>query len=184
MWCWNAVPFGRAVCSTDSGNICIFGIRAGIGQKEKIFFELLENGEIIKAEMKNKPVTGTLEFTKLDFSTREPIPYTLIEIYNSKDEVIFSGRTDEKGMIVIPELIYGKYYIVEKETASPDYILNNEKMYFEILEDGKIVKAAMYNEKVVFEVPNTEKNDSNIFLIIGILLIISGGVILYGKNKK
>ena len=152
--------------------------------KEKIFFELLENGEIIKAEMKNKPVTGTLEFTKLDFSTREPIPYTLIEIYNSKDEVIFSGRTDEKGMIVIPELIYGKYYIVEKETASPDYILNNEKMYFEILEDGKIVKAAMYNEKVVFEVPNTEKNDSNIFLIIGILLIISGGVILYGKNKK
>lgn len=152
--------------------------------KEKIFFEILENGEIIKAEMKNKPVTGTLEFTKLDFSTHEPIPYTLIEIYNSKDEIIFSGRTDEKGMIVIPELIYGKYYIVEKETASPDYILNDEKMYFEILEDGKIVKATMYNEKVKIEVPDTEKNDSNIFLIIGILLIISGGVILYGKNKK
>ena len=135
-------------------------------------------------ELNNFYKKGSLEFTKTSFVNSEAIPNTLIEIYNSKDEVIFSGRTDEKGMIVIPELIYGKYYIVEKETASPDYILNNEKMYFEILEDGKIVKAAMYNEKVVFEVPNTEKNDSNIFLIIGILLIISGGVILYGKNKK
>lgn len=34
--------------------------------------------------MKDKPITGTLEFTKTDVSTGEPLPNTLIEIYNEK----------------------------------------------------------------------------------------------------
>lgn len=151
---------------------------------EKVYFELKENGEIVKAEMKDKPITGTLEFTKTDISTGEPLPNTLIEIYNDKDELIFSGRTDENGKITIPEIRYGKYYILEKE-APEGYTLNPERMYFEILEDGEIVKATMVDEKIVVEVPNTGITDSYIIEIVGSLLAIGGiGVIIYVKKKK
>ena len=154
---------------------------------EIVYFEITEDGEVIKAEMKNKPITGKLEFTKVDFSTNEPIPNTLIEIYSVDDEEnpIFSGRTDENGMITIDELRYGKYFILEKETASPDYILNTEKMYFEILEDGEIVKCTMVNELTPIEVPNTEIEDSHVFEIVGGLLILVGlGGTVYAIKKK
>ncbi len=151
---------------------------------EKVYFELKENGEIVKAEMKNKPVTGTLEFTKTDVSTGEPLPNTLIEIYNDKDELIFSGRTDENGKITIPEIRFGKYYILEKE-APEGYTLNPERMYFEILEDGEIVKATMTDEKVIVDVPSTGITDSHFIEIIGALLTLGGiGVIVYVKKKK
>ena len=85
---------------------------------------------------------------------------------------------------VIEELRYGKYYILEKE-APEGYILTEEKMAFEILEDGEIVKANMVNEKVVIEVPNTGLNDYFVLEIISGLLMISGiGVIIYAKKKN
>ena len=151
---------------------------------EKVYFEIKEDGEIVKAEMTNRPILGTLEFTKIDISTSEPLPNTLIEIYNENDELIYSGKTDENGMIIIEELRYGKFYIIEKE-APEGYILNEEKMFFEIKEDGEIVKATMVNEKVVIEVPNTGLNDYHIYEIISGVLVLSGlGVIIYAKKKR
>ncbi len=114
---------------------------------EKIYFEIKENGDVVKANMTNEKIKGSLEFTKTDFSTGETIPNTLIEIYSAEtDKLIFSGRTDENGKIIIKELEYGKYYILEKECEG--YVLNEERMYFEILEDGEIVKTTMENQKI------------------------------------
>lgn len=156
---------------------------------EKVYFEIKEDGEIVKAEMKNKPITGKLEFTKLDFSTNEPIPNTLIEIYSVDDEEnpVFSGRTDENGMIIIDELRYGKYFILEKETASDKYILNTERLYFEIKEDGEVVKSTMVNELAPVPVPNTGINDnlSIVIQLAGTVIIFSGiGAIIYANKKK
>ena len=114
---------------------------------EKVYFEIKDNGEIVKAEMQNKPIIGGLEITKVDISTGEVLPDTLIEVYNDKDELIFSGRTDENGKILIENLRYGKYYFVEK-LAPEGYQINNEKIWFEIFEDGKIVKSIMKNDKI------------------------------------
>ena len=135
--------------------------------------------------MKDMPITGTLKFTKLDVSTSEPLPNTLVEIYNADtDELVFSGRTDDKGMITIEDLRYGKYYIIEKE-APEGYTLNDEKMYFEILNNGEIVKATMTDEKIVIEVPITGETDYHVIEIIGSLIILSGiGVIVYVKKKR
>ena len=152
--------------------------------EEKVYFEIKEDGKIVKAEMTNRPILGTLEFTKVDISTSEPLPNTLIEIYNENEELVFSGRTDENGMIVIEELRYGKYYVLEKE-APEGYILNEEKMFFEILEDGEVVKTTMVNEQVVIEVPNTGLSDYYVVEIISGLLMLGGiGVIIYAKKKK
>ena len=151
---------------------------------EKMYFEVLKDGEIIKSNMKDKKITGTLEFTKTDVSTSQPLPNTLIEIYNDKDELIFSGKTDENGQIIIKELEYGKYYILEKE-APEGYQLNPNKMYFEIKEDGEIVKSNMTDELIIVEVPNTELNEFPLFELVSIVLVGLGtGVIFYAKRKN
>ena len=149
--------------------------------EEKVYFEIKENGEVVKANMTNEKVKGSLEFTKIDLSTSEPLPNTLIEIYNELDELVFSGRTDENGMIIIDELEYGKYYILEKE-APNGYILNKDKMYFEILEDGQIIKTSMTNEKV--EMPKTFNTDLVSIITISSTAIIGIALLLYAKKKK
>jgi len=154
--------------------------------QEKMPFEIKENGEIIKSTMKDEDITGTLEFTKADISTDEPLPNTLIEIYNAEnDELVFSGRTDENGNITIDKIKYGKYYILEKE-APEGYQLNPEKMYFEITEDGQVIKSVMKDEKIV-EVPNTGLSEINYDKVTPIIVIVLGaGLIIYAtkKNKK
>ena len=149
---------------------------------EKMYFEV-KGEEIVKSTMKDEKITGTLEFTKTDFNESVTLPNTKIEIYNDKDELIYTGTTNEEGKIVIEELEYGKYYILEKN-APEGYNLNTEKMYFEIKEDGEIVKCTMKDEKII-EVPNTELNDLHIKEIGSIMLCVAGiGVIIYAKKKR
>ena len=152
--------------------------------EEKMYFEIKEDGEVIKSKMKDDDITGDLHFTKVDYSNDNPLPNTLIEIYNAEsNELVFSGRTDDEGKIIIEKLKYGKYYILEKE-APEGYEINPEKMYFEILEDGEIVKAIMKDHQIV-EVPKTDKTDLKELLVSGITLMILGtGFIIYGKKKK
>ena len=58
-------------------------------------------------------------------------------------------------------------------------------MYFEILEDGKVVKATMTDEKVVIEVPRTGITDTHIIESAGAWFVLGGiGVIVYVKKKK
>lgn len=137
------------------------------------------------AIFKNELIKSDLEFTKSDFSTGELLPNTLIEIYNAETEqLIFTGRTDENGSISIKNIGYGKYYILEKE-APEGYILNEEKMYFEVIEDGKIIKANMKNEK--YNVPDTGLSNINFDYVISFIFIIIGlGIVIYEiiKNKK
>ena len=133
-------------------------------------------------DLENYVSTGSLIFSKVDFSTSEPLPNTLIEIYNDKEELVFSGRTDELGQIKIVRLPLGKYFILEKEAPS-GYKINTEKMYFEIKENNEIVKCTMTNE--VFEVPNTGLSNINFEIIVSIVLVMSGlGLIGYGFFKK
>ena len=155
--------------------------------ENKYYFEIDEYGKTYKLTLKNEKITGKLEFSKVDFSTSEPLPNTLIEIYNENDELVYSGRTDENGKIVIDNLEYGKYYILEKE-APEGYQLNPDKMWFEITEEGEIVKSEMKDEKVVVEVPDTRMEDfTTIYLMC--LTVVGSGAILYGiykikKSKK
>lgn len=132
-----------------------------------------------KFNLHNEYPKGELEFTKTDVAG-EPLPNTKIEIYTENDEKIFEGYTDENGKIVIKDLPVGKFYILESE-APEGYILNDEKQWFEIKEDGEIVKSTMINEKII-EVPNTSAN--SYFFVLPLSLLVAGTTVLLVSKKK
>ena len=133
-----------------------------------------------KFNLHNEYPKGELEFTKTDVAGN-PLPNTKIEIYTENDEKIFEGYTDENGKIVIKDLPVGKFYILESE-APEGYILNDEKQWFEIKEDGEIVKSTMVNEKII-KVPNTSAN--SYFFILPLSLLVAGTTaILISKKRK
>ena len=128
---------------------------------ERYYFEItrddLVDGKIVKKlDFANYLPKGTLEFTKKDLASGKAIPNTTIQIFNDEDRLIYTGITDKNGKIVIPDLSLGKYYLIEKAPAD-GYQMTNEKIYFEITENGEVVKLEMTNERVI--VPDTNKED-------------------------
>lgn len=141
---------------------------------------------LVKLELKNYLQKGKLEFTKVNLTTGELLSNTKIKIYTNNDneeqQLIFEGKTDDLGKIIISNLFISKFIIYESE-APENYILNLEPTEFEIRENNQIIKVTMKNEKIV-EVPNTSINDSKILDIMGVIFILSGiGYIVYDKRK-
>lgn len=156
--------------------------------KEKYYFELKHkdsNTEVVikKLDIKNYYKKGTLDFTKTDISTGEPLPNTTIKIYTINDELIFTGITDSNGKIVIDNLPFNDYYLIEKE-APEGYHINPERQYFSIKENGDIVKATLADELII-EVPDTDASFNVMVIIIPLTLILAGiGTIIYAKKRK
>lgn len=151
---------------------------------EDYIFEVNATQTKINVIFKNEKIKSDLVFTKTDISTDVGLPNTLIEIYDANtDELVFSGRTDENGYIIIKNIEYGDYYILEKE-APEGYELNPERMYFSVTEDGEIIKVNMKDSKIV-EVPDTSTTDYHVVEILGSLAVITGvGVIIYVCSKR
>ena len=153
---------------------------------DKIYFEIKKdgnNGVDVKLEIDNYLKKGNLEFTKKDLITSDGIPNTIIEIYDINNNLLITKETNENGEIIIDNLPYGKYYIIEKE-ANSMYQITNEKVYFEIKENGEIVKAQMTNEKKTIKVPKTKTKESiiaNSLFSIGFL--IGMGRFYYERKK-
>ena len=58
-------------------------------------------------------------------------------------------------------------------------------MYFDIKEDGEIVKATMTNEKVIIDVPITGLDKTYVIEIVtSILAIVGAGIIVYAIKKR
>ncbi len=134
----------------------------------------------LEFNLKNYLPKGKLKFIKLDSNNKSVIKDTLMEIYTIDNTLIYSGKTDEFGLIEIDDLPLGKYYIKEKESAM-GYENKFETIYFEIKEDSEVIKLSLTND-YIFEVPNTKLNEINIIFICGTILILLGGII-YVKKK-
>lgn len=130
-------------------------------------FEIKEDGQIIKCLMKDKPIEGEIEITKMDVSTGALLPNTEFTIYDENKQVVTRGVTDSNGVFKF-KLKYGTYYY--QETQAPEgYQIDNGMYKFKIEKDGVIVKAVMKDAKL----PKTGVSPSHhIGLFVGGLVIL------------
>ena len=150
-------------------------------------FEIKENGEVVKAELKNYPTKGILEFEKKDVSTGEVIEGAKIKI--TCTEGLDKGKVIEfisskKGNKF--ELKAGKYTF--EETQAPEgYELSTEVGTFEIKENGEVVRAQLKNYpiKPVFKpnINSPQTSDTSSITGYAISSIVAAGALL-GINRK
>ncbi len=152
--------------------------QAGYHFIEDTYFMVDENSEeVTTLSFLNEPYHGTLEVLKTDVETGKPLPGVFMEVYNEKEELVYQGFTNEEGKLIVENLCYGNYYVIEKE-ALEGYQLSSIKFYFSIEKDLEVVQVLMENEKIV-EVPETKQNVS--FFSMPILTLFFG---IVGFKKK
>ena len=145
---------------------------------EIVSFEIKENGEIVKANMTNEKIKSLIKIHKVDESG-EKLSGVEIGIFNLENNLLGTYVTDENGDIEV-ELEYGSYYYQELKTIE-GHILNDEKVFFDVTEDGAVIETTLVNVKV----PNTSLSDSKVLDVVGIVLMIAGvGYLIYAKKKK
>ena len=144
-------------------------------------FEIKEKDEVVKVILINDLITGTFDFTKIDYNTNTPLLGAKIAIYNEDDTLYAEEVTDSNGKITITNIPYGKYYF--KEISAPSgYILNNAIYHFEISEMNEIIKAEMENEKI--NVPNTNLDKNYSFIYLSVSLFSLGALLIYHEKKN
>lgn len=126
---------------------------------------ILKQNEITEVVFANKKIKGKIEITKISADDNEktgekkgtPLKGAVFEIYTEDDKLIDTVITDENGKAKSKLLEYGKYYVKEKSTGSDYYLLNTEKYYVEINENGKSIPVTIENAsiKVKKELPKT-----------------------------
>lgn len=95
--------------------------------------------------IKNYYVERPFEFTKKDISDGMLIPGVTVNVYDETGEnIIFTGKTDEKGEITIT-LPAGKYFYQEVDAPAP-YLCPDDLYPFEITKDNKVTQALMTDE--------------------------------------
>ena len=112
--------------------------------------DIKELGTIYTIKVSNDRITGDMELLKVDSETKEPLADVNFKI--TCEDGFMKNQTwdltsNEDGKINLKDLEYGKYRVDEVSTLW-NYVLNKEPMYFEIKENGQVVKLEMENKKI------------------------------------
>lgn len=149
---------------------------------DKMYFQINENGEILKSTMTNEKIKSILSILKTDESNI-PLEEVVIGIYDLDGNLISKHTTDSNGKIEV-ELEYGKYYYQEISSLE-NYELNTDKFYFEVVNDNEIIESILINKLEEVEVPNTNLDkEYTLYLVVGTLSLIGLGLIIYAKKNK
>ena len=148
-------------------------------------FELIVNDlkEEIYKVIYDKRI-GNIKIIKTDSKTNELLTNALFEVYKIDDNsLIYSGYTNEEGIIEIKDLLLGKYKIIEKKSPN-GYLLNNQEYIVDINKDNVDYLVNISNTKEEIEVPFTEMNKKNNLKVIGISLFLIGIMFLIFSKRK
>lgn len=80
-----------------------------------------------------------------------------INVYNENGEIVFTGKTNKDGQVIISDLPYGKYYIKQIKVPS-GYILNEEEYVFYVNDSTCQSKIEVQNEKTIMPITSTSIN--------------------------
>ncbi|HGD0581586.1 adhesin [Clostridium perfringens] len=147
-------------------------------------FEITEDGQVVKCEVKDKATTGKLVFKKIDSKTGEGLDGAEIKLVCTEGldkgkEITFTSKKEGNEL----DLLAGKYEISELK-APEGYELTNEIKEFTINKQGEVVNCTLDNTK--FEIVKTGGAfNMNMILPLGLLLVAGSlGVLAFAKRKK
>lgn len=143
---------------------------------KKYRFEFTGDGSLevigLNVNIYNYLCKGSLEIIKNDGTNGEGLSGAKYEIYDSNNNLIYSGETDNNGILRADNLPIGEYYF--KEVTPPNgYVLDSGIYYFKLGENREVIKRNMINERI--EVPRTSSNVS-VWPLLGILVSALGSI--------
>lgn len=153
------------------------------------FFEILENGEIIQAQLKNERITGTLILTKRAEGTEKLLEGAEFGIYDEEGNLVTTVITDENGEAYVEGLYYGTYYYNEIK-APTGYLVDLDMYEFSIEYNNQIVEETVYN-RLLNPFPDQGNENGklpdaggmNNFIVLLSMLAI-GASVYFVKNYK
>lgn len=131
-----------------------------------------------KLIMNNYLGKGTVKILKTDSISKQPLSNVQFNLYTTDNKLIYSGITNNNGELIINNLYYEKFYIIE-ENVPLNYRLNSEKIYFEINKNNKFISINVENDRIVN--PETYDNISE-YIIIFFISFFSLFVIIFIKK--
>ncbi|MBP3596267.1 MAG: Cys-Gln thioester bond-forming surface protein [Clostridia bacterium] len=128
---------------------------------EKIVIELKEN-ETILLQLENELKKGKLEILKLDSDTKETLEGVEFELYDLKNNLIGTYKTNKEGKIVVENLKPQKNYYIKEIKTKEEYKLLEKPVMFEI-KPGEITSLEIINEKIKgkLKIIKVDKNDKD-----------------------
>ena len=161
----------------------------------------------VRVKKTNKGLTCTVVLKKIDSKTGEGVAKATFSLQYQQGKVLKDKlKTDDTGTLVVSEMEPGKYQLVETE-APKGYVLNTKPVTFQLTNAKKQlvtvrkenVKAsvkgktgnhsrtttsASYSSRNHTYLPKTGEQKSTILVIVGIIVLLALGGIVYLKRKK
>src|SRR5699024_3162931 len=109
-------------------------------------FEIKEDGEVIKAEMENRLIEGSIEITKIDADTEESLEGVEFTLYDESGKTIAEKQTNGEGIVIFEDLKYGKYTMKETKEL-PNYNENDTVYEFGVDKDGEVIEKTIENKQ-------------------------------------
>ncbi|MCX0356079.1 adhesin, partial [Clostridium perfringens] len=123
--------------------------------KEPLYFEIKENGQVVKLEMENKKIRANAELIKIDEDTKRPLKDAEFELWNG-EKLVGNYTTNKNGKILVENLEAGNYHWVEVK-APEHYEINQDKdLSFVIDKDGETKTVTVENKVKTGEVDFTK----------------------------
>ena len=123
---------------------------------------------------------GSVLLTNVD-SDGDDIYGSVVELYSDDDKLLYTGLISEDSKFKVDNLVVGEYCF--KQKSAPDgYLINRDKVCFEIINDKEVQVKLVNNKKIVKSIfiPNTFSNIGDYYKLAFILIISIMGVICYG----
>lgn len=113
-------------------------------------FEMKGNSQSVRVDFENRKIKGDLTLTKIDSedgAVLDGVEFTLecVEGFDLGAKTVLV--TDSNGEIKVNNLNYGKY-IIRESKAKEGYVISDEKIEFDIKDDGEEVNIEVENDKI------------------------------------